>query len=78
MHKVRCYIQFLLLCGDRRSSLNRQLDHLRRQSYSGDLHTLMEEEENLENEEKFKRERKDIDCDLNKPLSELELYYLNL
>ena len=67
----------VIIC-DRRSSLNRQLNHLRRQSYSGDLHILVEEEENLENEEEFKKEKKDIDCDLKKPLSELELYYLNL
>ena len=64
---------------DRRDCLSRQLAHLRRQSFSGSLHILMEEEENLEVETEFNREKKGMDTDLNEPSrSALELYYLNL
>ena len=59
---------------ERRDCLSRQLAHLRRQSFSGSLHILMEEEENLEDERE-----KGMDTELNEPSrSALELYYLNL
>lgn len=64
----------MIIVRDRRDCLSRQLAHLRRQSFSGSLHILMEEEENLEDERE-----KGMDTELNEPSrSALELYYLNL
>ena len=64
----------MIIVRDRRDCLSRQLAHLRRQSFSGSLHILMEEEENLEDERE-----KELDTELNEPSrSALELYYLNL
>ena len=55
----------------RRYVLNLQMAQLRRQSFSGELFILPEEEENYENEEPNKDELSDY-------RSEFELYYLNL
>ena len=54
----------MIIVRDRRDCLSRQLAHLRRQSFSGSLHILMEEEEKsadfLESEREEERERESV------------------